>query len=99
MAASVPASTCRARALSTAAPDECPACAGVGIRYAFGKDGYDLARCGACGFLFVHPYPSEATLAAYYAALYRDVGADFYPKARSRRLHPFAGRSSRAPMK
>ena len=61
----------------------CEICGGA-CAPAADKDGYALWRCRRCGFLFVHPYPTAAELAAYYGAGYRAASADFYPKAASR---------------
>lgn len=41
--------------------------------------------CGACGFTFVHPYPTADQLTDYYASTYRDASAGFYPKLKSRK--------------
>jgi 2-polyprenyl-3-methyl-5-hydroxy-6-metoxy-1,4-benzoquinol methylase len=62
----------------------CPICAGPS-RQALTQNGYDVFRCEACDFLFVHPYPSGEALAAFYNAHYRQASADHYPKAASRR--------------
>lgn len=67
----------------------CLACAAGRPNYAFTKDGYDLFRCGDCGFLFVQPYPAEADIRRYYEGRYRQAGPQHYPKARSRRRRAF----------
>ena len=68
----------------------CPACLEPAARPAFSKDGYQLRRCTACGFLFVSPYPSEAELARFYADPVRAPRADFFNKAASRRRRAWA---------
>ena len=85
MAACAPESICRASGDAAEAAIECPACAAPRACHAFDKEGYALAQCAECGFLFVQPYPSAAELDAHYRTAYRGVGADFYPKAGSRR--------------
>lgn len=70
------------------APPRCHVCGGE-CRFAFEKDGFDIVRCGACDFRFVHPYPSEDDLNAYYATSYRGASEDSYPKARSRARRAF----------
>jgi len=70
------------------AATRCHVCGGE-CRFAFEKDGFDIVRCGACDFRFVHPYPSEADLNAYYAMSYRGASEDSYPKARSRARRAF----------
>lgn len=62
----------------------CGICAG-GCEIIAAKNGHDIARCRACGFLFTDPYPSPDDLAAYYGGGYREAAPDFYPKAASRR--------------
>ncbi len=46
------------------------------------KDGYEYARCAACGFVFLDPMPDAAALAGQYAGA--AIGAEAYPKAASR---------------
>ncbi len=64
--------------------DTCPVCQGATVAFEFSKAGFDLSRCGDCGFLFTNPYPTPAQIEAYYTASYRGASADFYPKAASR---------------
>ena len=40
-------------------PVPCPLCRTHAARFALAKNGYDIFRCAACGFLFVEPYPGE----------------------------------------
>lgn len=47
------------------------------------KNGFSLSRCGACGFLFLDPMPSQDQLAALYHGE-ASITQDFYPKAGSR---------------
>lgn len=68
---------------------DCPACMATVANYAFTKDDHALFRCGNCGFLFVHPYPTAPEVSAYYAQRYNFVRPDFYPKIRSRRYRAF----------
>lgn len=67
----------------------CPACSDPDAAHAFGKNGHELWRCSRCGFLFVHPYPTEAEVEAYYGERYNFVRPDFYPKTQSRRYRAF----------
>ncbi len=67
----------------------CRVCEGREARLAFVKSGYELYRCAACDFIFVHPFPSDAVIAAYYATAYRGAAPGFYPKSRSRRWRAF----------
>ena len=58
-------------------------CRAPGAGFLGRKNGYDITRCGACGFAFVDPMPTAEEL----SRLYRDeagIGADSYPKAGSR---------------
>lgn len=64
---------------------DCPACHGHKASFSFSKDGYALFRCPDCDFLFVHPYPSNATLIDFYETTYRGASSEFYPKSFSRR--------------
>jgi 2-polyprenyl-3-methyl-5-hydroxy-6-metoxy-1,4-benzoquinol methylase len=64
---------------------ECPACRRNKALPAFSKNGYALRRCRACGFLFVHPYPSDPELADFYNDPARAPTADVFNKAASRR--------------
>ena len=66
----------------------CPVCSGPS-RQALLKDGHAIFGCDVCGFLFVHPYPSQGELDAFYNADYRGVDRNFYPKAASRRRRAF----------
>jgi SAM-dependent methyltransferase len=67
----------------------CPACSGSRASSLFYKDGYDVAQCPECGFLFVHPYPGDEVLARHYETAYRGASADFYPKAFDRHWRGF----------
>lgn len=63
----------------------CPACGTMDeCLGAFRKDGWTLARCGRCQFLFVSPYPSADDLRKFYNDAYRGASSIFYPKAESR---------------
>ncbi len=66
----------------------CPLCAGHG-EPAGSKNGYDILRCGACAFLFVHPYPPPDDIANYYSTNYRGADEDYYPKLNSRKRRAF----------
>jgi len=66
----------------------CPACAGAAAPFG-DKDGYAIFRCGDCGLLFVHPFPTAEELARYYSGDYRGATATFYPKMSSRRRRAF----------
>ena len=71
-------------------PDSpCPLCRARAAGFAFAKDGYDIFRCGACGFLFVEPYPSDDRIRRYYNENYRAATATWYPKAGSRARRAF----------
>lgn len=69
-------------------PASCPLCGGES-RFAAAKDGYEIFRCAACDFLFVHPYPTPEEIAAFYSANYRGASAGFYPKLKSRKRRAF----------
>jgi SAM-dependent methyltransferase len=63
---------------------ECPLCRARAARFALAKDGYDIFRCAACGFLFVSPYPGDEEITRFYNDNYRAASAALYPKAGSR---------------
>jgi SAM-dependent methyltransferase len=67
----------------------CPACLKPRAAFSFRKGVYDLFHCDACDFIFVHPFPSNAEIAAHYETNYRGASADFYPKSSSRRWRAF----------
>lgn len=71
---------------ATSAP--CPACRADSRRLGVKKD-HAIFQCGACGFLFVHPYPTPQELARYYGTSYRGATAEFYPKLKSRKRRAF----------
>ena len=49
------------------------------------KDGYDFARCGQCGFVYLDPMPTSEALATLYdGGTSGGISADAYPKADSR---------------
>lgn len=49
------------------------------------KDGYQFARCGHCGFVYLDPMPSSQALAALYdGGAGGGITAEAYPKAESR---------------
>ena len=70
-------------------PVPCPLCRTHAARFALAKNGYDIFRCAACGFLFVEPYPGEDEIRRYYNANYRAASAAWYPKAGSRARRAF----------
>jgi SAM-dependent methyltransferase len=45
----------------------CPVCDGRSDETVMPVHGYRMARCAACGFLFVNPRPTETALAAFYS--------------------------------
>lgn len=63
----------------------CRVCgAGTGAPFAH-KDGYQFARCGHCGFVYLDPMPSSEALAALYdGGTGGGITAESYPKAASR---------------
>jgi SAM-dependent methyltransferase len=70
--------------LSPDAGDACRVCgAGAGTAFAH-KDGYQFARCGQCGFVYLDPMPTSETLAALYDGGGGGITAEAYPKAASR---------------
>lgn len=73
----------------TSSVSECPVCRARQAHFCFEKNQYDIFKCGQCGFLFVHPYPSESVLQQHYTHNYRSATAIFYPKAASRRWRGF----------
>ena len=48
----------------------CPLCAARQARVALALNGYQVFRCAACGFQFVHPTPTPGELARYYDQSY-----------------------------
>ncbi len=48
------------------------------------KGDYRLARCAACGFIFLDPMPAPEELAEVYAGEKVPITETYYPKARSR---------------
>ena len=70
--------------MSPDAGDACRVCgAGAGTAFAH-KDGYQFARCGQCGFVYLDPMPTSETLAALYDGGGGGITAEAYPKAASR---------------
>jgi SAM-dependent methyltransferase len=58
---------------------KCLICDSIAIHDLYIQNGYRIVRCAACGFAFVHPTPTPAELANYYAHGYavplaRDAG-------------------------
>ena len=70
---------------SQAASIPCPVCTSREARRAFEKSGYEFYRCGACGFLFTYPYPSDEVLSRWYNDRSRTPTENFFNKAASRR--------------
>lgn len=68
----------------TANSAKCPVCQAQSLPIGT-RNGYEIFACGACGFTFVHPYPTADQLTDYYASTYRDASAGFYPKLKSRK--------------
>jgi 2-polyprenyl-3-methyl-5-hydroxy-6-metoxy-1,4-benzoquinol methylase len=52
--------------------------------FAFNRGAYRLYQCPSCGFLFVHPFPRDDQIVAFYNDGYQRASAEFYPKAKSR---------------
>lgn len=48
----------------------CPSCQGrdLALKYVLNDPAYHAAKCRACGFIFMHPYPSDAFLHDHYKA-------------------------------
>jgi 2-polyprenyl-3-methyl-5-hydroxy-6-metoxy-1,4-benzoquinol methylase len=46
----------------------CPSCGkhNLALKYALNDQAYHTAKCRDCGFIFMHPYPSDAFLHDYY---------------------------------
>ena len=57
----------------------CPLCAGerLATEYWLGN-GFRTARCRACNFVFLHPYPSEAFLEEHYRS--RELYGHYSPR-------------------
>jgi 2-polyprenyl-3-methyl-5-hydroxy-6-metoxy-1,4-benzoquinol methylase len=72
-----------------AAALSCPSCGARSAVFLFRKTAYDLFRCPACDFLFVHPFPTDAEIAQHYETAYRGATEEFYPKSGSRRWRAF----------
>src|SRR5438128_4536401 len=51
---------------TSAATIGCPLCQARQAHLARALNGYQVFRCAACGFQFVHPTPTQAELARYY---------------------------------
>jgi glycosyltransferase involved in cell wall biosynthesis/ubiquinone/menaquinone biosynthesis C-methylase UbiE len=57
----------------------CPLCDQTSIRYEFFRDGFSVFKCDGCGFMFLHPQPSDETLAKLYGSsysLFSEIGQD-----------------------
>jgi 2-polyprenyl-3-methyl-5-hydroxy-6-metoxy-1,4-benzoquinol methylase len=67
----------------------CEICAAATAPYFASQGSYDYHRCEQCGFVFLSPMPSDEALHAVYNEDYRDISAEFYPKANSRRHRTF----------
>ncbi len=48
----------------------CPLCEACQARFAIALNGYQVFRCAAYGFQFVHPTPTPAELGQYYDQSY-----------------------------
>jgi SAM-dependent methyltransferase len=62
----------------------CPVCNGGSDETFMDVRGYRVARCVACGFLFVNPRPTPEALAALYAGANPYHGEEFEPTAGER---------------
>lgn len=67
----------------------CQVCGGKDIVVYHGDDKATLYQCRACAFVFLHPIPDAAALAALYAT--QGIGARYFPKA-GRKLARARGR-------
>ena len=79
----------------------CPSCQtrDLALKYALADTAYHTARCRKCGFVFMHPYPSDAFLHDYYKArsLYNsDSDAASYERAVADRAVLISGLLKRA---
>jgi SAM-dependent methyltransferase len=67
----------------SAATIGCPLCAARQARFTLALNGYQVFRCAACDFQFVHPTPTPAELAEYYDQSYA-VPLERYARNRAR---------------
>ena len=70
----------------------CVVCSAPAPTLQFGKDGYDMVRCGACGCLYVGQDPAGIDFATLYGADYYGGGsdavfADYVGQEAARRAH------------
>jgi len=82
----------------------CPACQKheLTLKYVLNDPAYRTARCRGCGFIFMHPYPSDAFLHDYYKtrSLYNSGNdASSYGRAVADRTALIAGLLNRAETK
>jgi SAM-dependent methyltransferase len=47
--------------------ETCPLCGSSNVKVDFDFNGFEITRCGGCGFVYTNPIPSEAELQRYYS--------------------------------